>query len=210
MMALLGTTSLAILVVAITLEVSNIISSPQFDLLFAIACGGTLAAFLIRIGIGKIRAIVTAALLACCALAAQTWVSGLAMTPYLAIVFINGVVAYIFMRSLMPGREPVLLQIVTLMGIEPHGSPAFRRFMIGQCRLWAGLSLLTALCALVAMALPADRDLAGIAAAALIATQVAWFILSHEYANRRYGRPETWRDTLRTMARPTVWSDLEI
>ena len=210
MAALLGTTSLAIMVLGFALVITDIISGPQFDLVFTLGCGGTLAALLIRIGTSRIRAAVVAALLTSCAVAAQVVYPGLAVTPYLAVVFINGVVAYIFLRSLSPGREPVLLQIVTLMGIEPHRSPEFRRFMIGQCRIWAGLGLLTALCGLAAMASPANRDGAGVAIVALIAVQIAWFILSHRYANRRYGRPETWRDTLRTMVRPTVWTDLEI
>jgi len=128
--------------------------------------------------------------------------------PYLLIVPINLGVAYMFARGLLPNREPILLELVRLMARHPADDPKFIRFMTGQCLLWSVVALATAMlavgCLLYASTHP---ELATMLTWFLIA-QIAWFAVSHHYAGIRYGRPETWWDTLCALARPDVRSQL--
>ncbi len=48
------------------------------------------------------------------------------------------------------------------------------------------------------------------AISALFTVQIVWFVLSHYWARLRHKRPETWLDTVRVMARPVVWAELEV
>jgi hypothetical protein len=128
--------------------------------------------------------------------------------PYLLIIPANLAVAWLFASGLRPGREPILLRLILVMGVSPADDPAFRRFIARQCLLWAGLSLSNACLALAALlfvdALPWLAQLL----AWLVAAQALWFVLSHRYASMRYGRPEGWWTTARAMIRPETWSRL--
>ncbi len=128
--------------------------------------------------------------------------------PYLLVVPANLAVAWLFASGLRPGREPVLLRLVRLMGIAPAEDVRFRRFIARQCLLWAGLSLATAGLALAAMVLAASHPALADMLGWLVAAQIAWFMLSHHYASLRYGRPEGWWTTARAMLRPEIWTRL--
>jgi hypothetical protein len=206
----LGIASFVAVAIGLALAAADVISRLQFDLVFAIACGNTVVAFLIKIGIGRFRAVVSALALTGAAVAAQLSDPDILLAPYLAIVLVNGFVAYVFARGLLPGHEPLILQIVRLIGSGCESSRGFRKFVYGQCLIWTCFGLATSLCGLVAMISPSARVTAGMAASGLIVAQICWFVLSHLYANRRYGRPETWQETLRTMSRPAIWTELEI
>lgn len=133
--------------------------------------------------------------------ALQLWLPSLRYAPYVLMVPALLAVAAVFARGLLPGRAPILLGLVEEMGLQPADDPRFRRFMTGQCLLWAALSLAGAGLAAGAMVSPAARPALAWGLAALVAVQAVWFVLSHHYARWRYGRPETWRRTLRAMAR---------
>ena len=135
-------------------------------------------------------------------------VPGLRYMPYLLIVPANLAAAWLFASGLRPGREPILLRLVRLMGVCPADDPRFRRFIAGQCVVWAVLSFATALVALAAFFLVAALPWLAWIVAGLFAAQVVWFVLSHHYASLRYGRPEGWWTTARAMLRAETWSRL--
>ncbi len=132
------------------------------------------------------------------------------LAPYLGVFAVNLALAAVFLRGVLPGREPILLQLIRQMGLGPEGTAAFRRFVHRQCWVWAGLSATTAAAAAVATLSEALRAEAGLAITGLLAFQVVWFVATHRYATRRYARPETWRRTLATLSDPAAWSALEI
>ena len=135
-------------------------------------------------------------------------IPGLRYMPYLLIVPANLTAAWLFASGLRPGREPILLRLVRLMGVSPADDPRFRRFIAGQCLLWAVLSFATAWVAFAALVLVAGHPWLAQALAWLFAAQALWFVLSHHYASFRYGRPEGWWTTARAMLRPETWSRL--
>ncbi|GMG84994.1 hypothetical protein LNKW23_42100 [Paralimibaculum aggregatum] len=161
-------------------------------------------------GLPRRAALGAAAGLAAGALAAQALWPGLRYAPFLGVLLIHLAVAYAFLRGVLPGRTPILLQVVRQMGLGDRGTPAFQRFLRRQCWVWAGLAAVTALAAAIAVVAPAWREAAGAATTGLVVAQAVWFVSTHRYANRRYRRPETWRDTLTIMARPGIWARLEI
>jgi hypothetical protein len=135
-------------------------------------------------------------------------VPGLRYMPYLLIVPANLAIAWLFASGLRPGREPILLRLVQLMGVSPADDPRFRRFIAGQCLLWAVLSFATACVALAALVFVAALPWLAELLAWLFAVQALWFVLSHHYASFRYGRPEGWWTTARAILRPETWSRL--
>ncbi|MEM1382654.1 MAG: hypothetical protein AAF713_09115 [Pseudomonadota bacterium] len=179
-----------------------------FEWIFAISVGASLWGALSRFGVPS--AAICSLGLTALALAARAIWPEVRLSPYLAICVINLGVAYVFSRGLQPGRTPLILQLIKLMGQAPDGSTAFRRFVRGQCWLWAGLGSLTGLLGLIAMTWSGSRGLLDPALTALVLLQLLWFVVSHIYARRRYHRPETWLCTLRVMARPKTWAVLEI
>ena len=128
--------------------------------------------------------------------------------PYLVVIPANLAVAWVFASGLRAGREPILLRLVMVMGVSPADDPPFRRFMAGQCLLWAVLSLTTACVALGALVAGAAYPRLAHLLACLFAAQALWFVLSHHYASFRYGRPEGWWTTARAMLRRETWSRL--
>ena len=130
--------------------------------------------------------------------------------PYLAIAPANLVLAYVFGRGLFGDREPVLIQLVNVMGLKTADDPAFRRFVVRQCLLWCLMTLAMALVALVCVVAADARPLLSSVLGALAIAQVIHFALSHQWAAYRYGRPETWMLTLRTMIRPETWRGLKV
>ncbi|MEO1491772.1 MAG: hypothetical protein AAFV19_06425 [Pseudomonadota bacterium] len=127
--------------------------------------------------------------------------------PYLLIVPANLLASWFFARSLVSERNAILVDLIEIMGLRPI-EPRFRRFVEGQCLLWSVMCLGTAIAAALAIGMAEHRPaLAGLLSA-LVMVQIVWFALSHYYASFRYGRPETWGLTLRTMIRPDVWARL--
>lgn len=130
--------------------------------------------------------------------------------PYLAIAPANLALAYVFGRGLVGDREPVLIQLVNVMGLKTADDPAFRRFVVRQCLLWCLMTLAMALVALVCVVAADARPLLSSVLVALAIAQVIHFALSHQWAAFRYGRPETWMMTLRIMIRPETWRGLKV
>jgi hypothetical protein len=128
--------------------------------------------------------------------------------PYLLIVPANLIIAWVFASGLRPGREPILLRLVLVMGVSPADDPRFRRFIAGQCLLWAVLSCSTACVALAALVTVAAHPWLAQLLAWLFVAQALWFALSHHYASFRYGRPEGWWTTASAMLRRETWSRL--
>ncbi len=139
---------------------------------------------------------------------AQVRVPSLQYMPYLLVAPANLAVAWVFASGLLPGREPVLLRLIRLMGVHPADDVRFRRFIAGQCLIWAVLASTTALAAIAALVSVAMHPWLGEVLTCLVAVQVLWFGLSHYYAQLRYRRPETWLDTVRAMASPEIWQRL--
>lgn len=133
---------------------------------------------------------------------------GLTLMPYLLVVPSNLVVAWLFARGLLPGREPILLRLIRLMNLRPIDDPRFVQFVRWQCWLWSGLALGTALLAFAAILVAAQSRWIDDMIVAMVAVQLGWFLLSHYYASMRYRRPETWQGTIRAMSRPDVWARL--
>lgn len=140
----------------------------------------------------------------------QQWFSSLHYAPHLLIVIGNLLICYLFARGLLPGREPMLLQVIRLMGRRSIDDPCFRQFIRRQCAIWSLMTFATAAVAFVAMSIDYLDDEMAVALNVLIVVQIAWFALSHYYANIRYRRPETWFDTLRFMFRPGTWKQLAL
>jgi hypothetical protein len=143
-----------------------------------------------------------------CLAGLQIWLPSLQYMPYLVVFPANLALAYIFARGLFPGRQPVLLQLIRAMGQGPVDDPRFRNFVIWQCVLWSLMTFATACLAFATMISETARSSVSIVLIDLMIFQVIWFVLSHYYASLRYNRPETWRATLQTMARPDIWSTL--
>jgi hypothetical protein len=206
---MLSIASLVTVGTALAMASLDLISPLAFDLVFAAACGGAMTAFMNRFGAAGFAPVATMVLVIAGAVAARLSDGSVLLTPYLAIAQINGFVAYIFARGLLPGRDPLIFQVIRLTGSGPEGTDDFRRFVYGQSILWTLLGTATSLAGMAALLSPAWRHRADIAISGLLITQAAWFLLSHIYANRRYDRPETWRATLRTYSNASVWAKLD-
>lgn len=197
-------------IIAQALTISGAITRQSGDLVFGIAFATMVIPFFSKIGLSLRAAVGMCLALIGIVLIAWTTMSDIRFMPYLAVVLINAAVAYVFLRGQLPGHTPVILQLINLINIAPVGSPTFRRFIYWQCWAWVGFGGITSIVGVVAMTTPEFSPLAGKIIVGLMVAQIAWFILSHRYANRRYKRPETWRDTIRAMARPAIWDELTI
>lgn len=198
---------LAALLIAIGLNAAGALSDAMLEGVFLASVGWMIFRAFER-PLGVAGAALAAFLALAGLIALQQAVPSLRYTPYLVIVPVNLFLAVIFARGLLPGRRPVLLALIEIMGRAPADDRGFQRFVAGQCALWSVMALATALLAFAAMLhAPARAELAG-ALQILIGVQVAWFALSHYYASFRYGRPETWWTTLSTMARADIWTRL--
>ncbi|MEM0944679.1 MAG: hypothetical protein AAGI70_12115 [Pseudomonadota bacterium] len=208
MARLVGPAVLAALVIGGLARWQGWLSAEAFDLMFAAAMVPTFWGLLPRLGVGsRPAAMIALGIGVGAGLAALVW-PWLRLAPYLAVAGINLGVAWVFARGLVPGRQPILVQLIELMGLGPAATPDFLRFVRGQCWLWVGLGLAAGLSGLVGMVSPGLRPLLGEVIAAALISQAAVFVLSHHYARWRYHRPETWLVTARAMARPATWEAL--
>lgn len=131
------------------------------------------------------------------------------LSPYLAIVAANLIVAYAFGNRLFNGSPSILYQFVDLAHCGPELSPKFALFLRRQCVVWALFGLASAGLGVLALLWEPSRPFANNTLAMLFATQALWFILSHKFAERRYARPETWQRSLQLMSNRDVWKNLE-
>lgn len=198
------------LIAAMGLAQAGHISQMALDTVFAVILGLSVARAAPQFGLTVKVAWLAGAAIAFCAIGSQALVPHLRYTPFLGILLIHLAVGAVFLRGIMPGRTPILLQFVALMGRGNQGGPAFKRFMRRQCWLWAGFAFLTAGLAGWAMLSATSRGTAGACTTAMMLFQVLWFVASHYYAQRRYARPESWHHTLAALSRPAAWSRLEI
>lgn len=139
----------------------------------------------------------------------QIRVPGLRYMPFILIVPANITMGWVFARGLFAGRRPVLVQLIELMNMRPV-DPTFQRFVEGQCLLWSVMCGATAIVALAAMLVPVWRPELAIVLTVLVVAQIAWFALSHHYAQIRYHRPETCWLTFRTMLRRDIWARIRV
>lgn len=188
----------------------GLVSPHSFDILFALAMGNLVLALLPRIGIGGRMAKIAALTVPAMAIAVILLFPEVRLAPYLAIAMINGFVAYAFGHGLVVGHEPLVLQIIRISKSGPEGPREFQSYVTQQCRIWTAFGGVTALVSIVAMISPASRTVLDPVLAALFVIQIVWFILSHEYARRRYRRTETAMVTIRAMSSPATWSALRI
>lgn len=156
----------------------------------------------------RVSAAVVSGLLAVALIGVVLWPDAVRLTPYVAFLPANLAVAWLFANGLRPGRTPIILELIRLMGIGPEATPEFSRFVRGQCQVWVALSLLTALAALLCILAPGSA--AHILLTGLLVMQAAWFVLSHLYARWVHNRPESWVDTILAMTRPKVWTKLGV
>lgn len=203
-----GYLCLAALVGAILLSAAGVIQHRTVDQVF-IACAAWTVfnlSLTARTGLPG-RALAAGAVVAALG-ALQAQAPTLQYVPYLAIAPVNLFLAHLFARGLLPGRQPVLLRLIILMGQRPADDRRFRRFVAWQCAIWSVMTFATAVLALAAAVRePARAELTAVLGW-LVAAQVIWFVVSHIYAGRRYDRPETCWHTLRAMATPDLWSKL--
>ena len=206
----IGPLALVCLLFTAVLLWMGVLPAPIFDLVFILSLAVSLLGSLPRFGVSAEHARLGAAAFAIASIGLLLGIPGLAVTPFLAVALAYAQLSYVFAHGLMPGRQPILEQLIRLMAIKTDGTPEFWHFVRGQCRLWTVLcGLMTAL-SLLAMLSQGSRDTAGTALTLGVIGQLAVFVLSHIYAGWRYGRPETWVQTLKAMFRPAIWSKLEL
>lgn len=188
----------------------GVISAQIYDWGFAAAMAVTLWSLLPRAGVPSAWAGPVAVAAGLAAVGGRAIWPQIQLAPYLAIFLINLGTGYLFARGLMPGRTPLLLQLIALMQAGPPGDAAFHRFVRNQCALWAVFGFASAIAGGAAMISPWARETIGTYIFYGIAFQVVWFVVTHHYASWRHGRTETWVLTVRTMARPATWRMIDL
>ncbi len=206
----IGPLALICLLLAALLLWAGILPAPVFDVLFVTSLALSLMGSLPRLGASRASARFASVVFAMTGILLILFWPAAAVTPYLGIALAYAQLSYVFAHGLMPGRQPILEQLIREMAILPDGAPEFWRFVRGQCQLWTVLGAAMSLIALAAVLSPAFREIAGQILTLGVILQLAVFVLSHSYANHRYQRPETWLATLKAMFRPAIWSKLEL
>lgn len=182
-----------------------------FDILFALVMANTVVVFLRMIGADFWAARLAGVATAIIAIGARLLFPEIVqLAPYLAIVLINAFVAYVFGHAMVTGGTPFIVQLIRVTDCGPKCSPEFERYVRGQCWCWTCFGAVTALCGAIALLSPASRPVFDSIIGGLFLLQVFWLPLAHHYARFRYNRPESWLDTVRSMARPETWVGLKI
>lgn len=197
-----GTIVFLILVAAGLLRAIGLLAPLTVDLIYLAALvwlGTRLAAAVApRAGLALTATIALGLIL----LAARLTWDDLRYAPYLFVLPANLLVAWIFGRSFLMGRQPILLDLIRIMDLHPVEDPRFVRFVRGQCLLWTGIGLTTALIALACLLWVVQAPWLAWVLTGVALGQLAWLPISHFYAAARYHRPETFRDTLKAISRP--------
>lgn len=203
----IGYLIVGVLIAALAGRTAGWVSDKALDIVFLFSFAWfAYSALLMRIGTAS--AIMVSLSLFVSLLVLRHSFPSLRYMPYLMIAPVNFALSVLFARGLMPGRRPVLLTLIDIIGMAPVVDTKFQRFVARQCLLWSVMAFGTALLALAGIFFETVRPAISLALEVLIGAQVIWFALSHYYASRRYHRPETWWTTLKTMVRPDVWSRL--
>lgn len=197
------------LIVGISLHVFGAISAQTLDYIGMYAVGWVLWRLIAFFGTGEIASLIAAVGV----VSALGWIQALnadiRYMPYILVIPANILATWVFSRNFVSGRTAVLVDLIEIMGLRPV-DPRFRRFVEGQCLLWSVMCFGMAVVAALAMVWAAQRPVFAALLSGLAVAQIIWFLLSHYYASFRYGRPETWALTLRTMVRPDVWARLGV
>lgn len=198
----------AVLVAATILRSLGVISPQALDYVFLGLVAWALFGMIRTAGLRPVVAAMLALGLSGALVGIQILQPSLRYMPYLVIAPANLMMAYLFARGLFPGRQPILLMLIREVRKAPVVDLAFRNFVISQCALWSLMTFATACLAFASMVSDSVWPWVPSLLTGLIVIQIAWFVLSHYFAALRYNRPETWRDTLRAMTRPGIWSSL--
>ncbi|MDA1189918.1 MAG: hypothetical protein O2854_09640, partial [Chloroflexi bacterium] len=122
----MGLLSLLTIFVALALLAGDVIERQYFEIVFGIALAGSAIAFSRRIGVTNQNAVIALATLVAVMVALWLTLPDIRFAPYLAVVLANGLVAYMFACGQLPGRTPLILQLIKLIGIGPVVSEKFR------------------------------------------------------------------------------------
>lgn len=185
-------------------------TSPFLDALFSLIVLRVFYLFLRDVAISPKASLLFSILICPLILFSLYYFSKIEPMPYLAVTLINLMVAFVFSNNLLRGRSSILLQFVKTAHLGPEPSKDFANYLKQQCAIWGVVSLLSAAVAGVALVSEASRPLAGKGLIALFLIQALWFVLSHEIARLRFGRPETWFRTLHLITQRSSWKKLEI
>lgn len=207
---MIGLISFAAVAIGLVLLIFDLIYVGLFDVLFAVAMGNTAIALLSKLGARPAIATGVGVAIPVLALGAQWFFPSIRLSPYLAIIIINAFVAYIFGRGLARGRTPLIVQLIRIGNSGPEGPPRFQNYVYGQGWVWTVFGVLTAAMGLIAMLFEPTRSVLDTAISGLFCLQIVWFIAAHQWARTVHKRPETFVGTIRIMAHPATWSELEI
>jgi hypothetical protein len=130
--------------------------------------------------------------------------------PYFALILANLMVAFVFGNNLLRGKSTILVQFVKAVHLGPEPSKDFANYLKQQCAIWVIVSLLSATVAGLGFVSEVFRPLVGKGLIVLVLIQAFWFVISHEIARLRFGRPETWLKTLHLIIQRSTWEKLEI
>ncbi|MFV0475476.1 MAG: hypothetical protein ACK5MQ_14900 [Pikeienuella sp.] len=201
---------LGVIVASLVLRWTGWVSPFVFDLVFAALVAFGVCSMLRRLRAPAAAILGVGVLAPAACVAAMLADPDIRLSPYLAVALINGLVGYAFSRGLRDGRRGLIPQIIALMGIGPVGGADWRRYVRSQNRAWTIFGAVTCATALLAMLAPALRHVLDSALLVEAGFQVLWFVLSHQYAQWRHGRPESWRDTIRWLTQPATLRKLEL
>ena len=199
---------IAVLIAATILRSLGAISPQTLDYIFLCLVAWALFKMVRNTGLRPLAAAMLAVGISGALVGIQVLQPSLRYMPYLVIGPANLMMAYIFARGLLPGRQPVLLQLIRAMRKAPVADPGFQRFVTVQCVLWSVMTFATACLAFASLFSELAWPWVSNLLTGLIVIQITWFVLSHYFAALRYNRLETWRDTLHAMTRPGIWSSL--
>lgn len=197
-----GTVLWLLLLLCVGLSSVGLVSAFIVDMLCLLTAAWTAANLPGGAKSRKVRMAVVVVALASALLGFRLLLPDIRYMPYLLVFPANLLASVVFARGLLPGREPVLLALIRLMGIGSTQDPLFVSFVRGQCLLWAVVSFMTAILALICIPFSVSVPEFKGALSLLIAAQIIWFPLSHVYASWRYQRRETFVDTIVTLIRP--------
>jgi len=191
------------------LLISWMIYSPLFDVLFVLFVLGTAGLFLQFVGVRRQVAwfVFVICSLSILFLAYQT--PDMQLSPYLAIVSINLIVAYVFGNSLVRGRTPVLIQFVKLNDDGSELPPEFVLYLKNQCRAWTLFGLTSAFLGILAIIWEPFRGWINSFLYAFVVMQICWFVVTHKIAEYRFARRENWKETLSLISDRKTWENLE-
>ena len=185
-------------------------SSPVFDTLFSLIVLRVFYVFLRDVALLPRTSVVFLVLVCPLVLVLPYRFPELAPTPYLAVTLINLIVAFVFGNSLLRSRPNILIQFVKTAHLGPKPSKEFASYLRWQCVVWVAAGLLCAASGAIAFISETARSSAGTALLALVLAQLLWFVVSHEIARFRFGRPETWIESMRLITRRSAWEKLDI